>query len=129
MAGGWIDVSSVSRLGEVGAFYFIVRTVLAGRERLVVRDTPAFTNRSLEPKLHGWCGETNNMATFAEGVVRVTQVAAGGERVRVRRLRGADEAAALRAMGYGDTLGVEEPDPQASPEDEALQDLMLDGAS
>ena len=110
MAGGWIDVSSVSRLGEVGAFYFIVRTVLAGRERLVVRDTPAFTNRSLEPKLHGWCGETNNMATFAMASCarrRWRPVAAGVVRRRWARLGW------LRCVpwSYGYALGCRCPRP------------------
>lgn len=70
-----------------------------GWERFEVRDTPAYTNQSCEPRLYGWCGTYNNLATYGCGVVRVERVARNG-RAFVKELRDANALAVLEELGY-----------------------------
>ena len=69
--------------------------------RLELRDRPAHTNSSHEPRLRGWCGSWNNVDTDALGLAVVTRVAKNG-RAQVRTLQGEDEAKALEALGWPD---------------------------
>ena len=92
----WID-RDYEAVGDVG---FLVRIVREGRETYRLRDTPPRTNQSHEPRLTGWCGETDNVSTFGEGMARVTATNVAGERMRVALLTGPELAAALEAAGY-----------------------------
>ena len=67
--------------------------------RYELRSTPAHTNQSHEPRLHGWCGTYNDLSTSARGMVRVERMAKNG-RAYVRELEGDELAAALEELGY-----------------------------
>ena len=85
----WIDGEDLS-LGDVG---FLVETCPQGRaDYCGLYSRPCHTNQSHEPRLHGWCGETNNVSRNALGLARVVRVAGNG-RVQVVPVRG-DEARA-----------------------------------
>lgn len=75
----------------------------AGRVGFLVelRSRPAHTNKSHEPRLHGWCGTTDDVSTNAHGMAVVTRVAKNG-RALIRRLQDEELAAALEAHGYPD---------------------------
>lgn len=57
--------------------YYIVKTQYVGPNpsddqhvdagRIDIRDTPAITNSSREPRIDGWCGTTNDWAVYAHG--------------------------------------------------------------
>ena len=64
-------------------------------------DTPARTNLGGRPLRMGWCGETDNISTYAWGVAAVVQVFANG-RARVRTLHGAEALVALAKLGWPD---------------------------
>jgi hypothetical protein len=60
------------------------RHILKGYERWVLALTPARTNQSNEPKIHGeWCGTTNDLSVYGFGRYAVVQVAKNG-RARIR---------------------------------------------
>lgn len=94
----WIGPDETLRVGDVG---FMVRhaNAMKGWVRIEIRDTPAHTNQSHQPRLSGWCGTTNDVATYADGMARVERVAKNG-RALVRRLESDDLAAALEELGY-----------------------------
>lgn len=84
-------------LGQVG---FLVEVSPQGRaSRWELRSHPAHTNRSHEPRLHGWCGETNNVNVDAHGMARVTRIARNG-RALVVPIVGQELTAALAECGY-----------------------------
>lgn len=90
----------------VGSAYFLVEHhhTLRGSRRHELRDTPPRTNQSFEPRPVGWCGTTNNVATFGRGVWRVTRVAKNG-RVHLSQVTDRDEIAAyLEEAGFPDLL-------------------------
>ena len=94
----WVDNSAMLEAGDLG---FLNEICVQGRaDRWVIRTHPGRTNQSLELRLHGWLGETNNISLYARGVGRVVRVTRDGGRVLVERLGGADLAAALDALGY-----------------------------
>jgi hypothetical protein len=94
----WINGEiSESAVGSVG--FLIERRRDGGGPSHHISGSPAHTNQSHEPRLFGWCGTTNNVATYALGLVRVTGHSAGG-RLRVRRLANAEQAAALESLGW-----------------------------
>ncbi len=62
-------------------------------------DRPPYTNQSHEPRLHGWCGETNNVSRYGCGMARVQRVTANG-RAFVVELTGAELLEALEATGF-----------------------------
>ena len=70
-----------------------------GSENLVLRDTPAHTNQSHQPKLYGWCGSYNDTNTTACGIAKVIAIARNG-RVKVQSLEGDDLREALSELGY-----------------------------
>lgn len=101
MATQWIgDEISSFNVGDVG---FLIRKYHAtkGWEKFELRDHPGKTNMSLEIKLDGWLGSTNDISATALGVWKVVRVAKNG-RAQVARLEGNDEAAALEELGYPD---------------------------
>lgn len=95
----WIgDESSAYKVGDKG---FLVKTTneSQGWERIVLRDTPAKTNRRFKPTLYGWCGSYNDVSTYGEGVGVVERVAKNG-RAFVRVLEGSERLAVLEEYGY-----------------------------
>lgn len=94
----WIGPLDHAKVGDVG---FLVQHShnLKGWIRHDLRLTPAHTNQSQEPRLDGWCGTYNDVATHADGMVRVERVAKN-ERVLVKRLAGDELTAALEELGY-----------------------------
>lgn len=102
----WIDSDDVS----VGDVRFLVETLNTsnGVTTWSLRDAPLRTNQSHEPRLSGWCGETNNRSHYARGMVIVTKVARKYDafnRACVRAAKAAERADALLSCGYPD-LGV-----------------------
>lgn len=87
------------RQGDVG---FLIERSSRGAERWTLSYTPAHTNQSHEPRLHGWCGETNNVSVYARGLAR--HVATGNPhngRIRIEPLTDATEIArALEVLAY-----------------------------
>ena len=100
MTGQWIGPDETLTIGQVG-FLVEHHNTLQGWRRYDVRDLPAKTNQSLEPRLHGWCGSYNDVSTHARGMVKVERVAKNG-RAYVRELDGDELAAALEEFGYPD---------------------------
>ncbi|MBK6287187.1 MAG: hypothetical protein IPF49_06015 [Gammaproteobacteria bacterium] len=96
--GQWIGPDESLTVGQVG-FLVEHHNTLAGWRRHDVRDLPARTNQSLEPRLHGWCGSYNDISTHARGMVRVERMAENS-RAFVRELEGDELAAALEDLGY-----------------------------
>jgi len=94
----WIGPDENLKVGDVG-FLIEFSNAIRGSEHYGVRDTPAHTNQSHQPRLHGWCGTYNDLATYGRGMVRVERVAKNG-RALVRQLAGAELAAALEDLGY-----------------------------
>lgn len=71
--------------------------------RFVLRNQPAYTSRSNEPKLYGWCGSYNNVGTYGEGAVKVVRVAKSG-RYLVQGLKGPELNQFLEEMGYPELI-------------------------
>ncbi len=96
----WIDSDDVYEL-EIGREGFLVSVKPQGRaERFDLRDRPAHTNRSHEPRLVGWCGETNNVSVHAEGLAEIVRIAKNG-RVLIRTIDAPERiTAALEELGW-----------------------------
>lgn len=94
----WIGPDEELELGQKG---FLVEhsNSNTGSEFYVLRDTPAHTNQSHEPKLHGWCGSYNNVSTHGRGAWRVVRVAKNG-RALIEELRGQELVEMLDEFGY-----------------------------
>lgn len=105
----WLDahacLDGCPAVGDVGFLIAVKDTSNGGPERFSLRDNPARTNRTHEPKLVGWCGETNNRSVEARGMARVARVTSNG-RVLVAPIDGADLQRALDASGYPDLAGA-----------------------
>ena len=95
----WIDCED--KRGTIG---FLVETLNTntGRTSFVLHDRQLRTNQSHEPRLSGWCGETDSRSRYARGVVRVVSRNRLGDRARVAQVTGADLAAFLGSEGYPD---------------------------
>lgn len=98
MTSMWIGPDESLTVGQIG-FLVEKHQTMKGWTRYEVRDVPGHTNRSNEPRLHGWCGTYNDLATHGRGMVRVERVAKNG-RAYVRELAGDELAAALDELGY-----------------------------
>jgi hypothetical protein len=83
--------------GDVGFLISVVSQTGEGRH--VLREHPALTNQSREPRLRGWLGTTNNVARYGQGLARITEISLGG-RFRVERLNAEDTDAALKELGH-----------------------------
>lgn len=95
MASFWMD-----GMGSPGQVGFIVRHAKeGGSEWRSLDERPAHTNQSHEPRLEGWCGTTNNVAVYADGVGVIDEYRDNG-RIKVRQLGGEALAAALEKLGY-----------------------------
>lgn len=97
----WIGPDEFS-MNDVG-FLIHHSNEIDGGNRYELRDTPAYTNRSCEPRLHGWCGTYNNLATYAEGLVKVIQIARNG-RAKVAELEGEELRSHLEDLGYPELI-------------------------
>lgn len=102
MTSMWIGPDETLTEGQIG---FLVRKSheTNGSVRFVLRDIPAYTNQSNEPRLHGWCGTDNNLATSACGMARVTRLARNG-RALVTQLLGDELKSALDELGYPELM-------------------------
>ncbi len=96
----WIGPDETLSLGDVG-FFIEFHNENTGGERYELRDTPAHTNRSHQPRLVGWCGTYNNIGTHAAGMAKVIRVAKNG-RCLVQFLEGDELQAELEELGYPD---------------------------
>lgn len=101
----WIDLNGydVVKPGAVGYLVSKAHT-LKGWETYELRDEPARTNSSRQPKLHGWCGSYNDVSTVAHGIAKVVKVNKAETRAYVTILADdAPEAEALKQeTGYPD---------------------------
>lgn len=94
----WIDEQEQYSVGDK-AFLIEFSHENTGAESYVLRDQPAHTNVSREPRLKGWCGSYNNVSTSADGAWEVMRIAKSG-RYLIQELKGEDLAAFLEEMGY-----------------------------
>lgn len=98
----WIGPDETMSVGDVG-FLINFCNPIRGSDRYELRDIPAYTNQSHQPRLHGWCGSYNDLSTNACGMARVERVAKNG-RALVRELEGDELAAALDELGYPELM-------------------------
>ena len=96
----WIGPEKTLSVGDKG-FLIEHSNSTQGWERYELRDTPAYTNQSHKPKLHGWCGSWNDTATYGHGVWEVVRVAKNG-RAFIKELEGDEMQAVLDDLGYPD---------------------------
>lgn len=68
-----------------------------------LREHPAHTNQSHEPRLHGWCGSYNDVSTSACGVWKVSGVSHNA-RLKLVELKGDALLAALDELGYPELM-------------------------
>jgi len=98
----WIDTCETPK---VGSLHFLVEVShsLNGWERFDLRDRPAHTNQSCQPRLSGWCGSWNDTSTFGRGIAKMTRIARNG-RVCICNVdpASAEGKAFLEEMGYPD---------------------------
>jgi hypothetical protein len=96
----WID-SNYGYDTLAGTVGYLVQRSNSNRRSVTVtlQDRPAYTNQSREPRLTGWCGETNNVSVTGLGMARVSRVAKNG-RMLVTMLHGAELSAALESTGF-----------------------------
>lgn len=80
----WADIDLSTELGVGDTAYLVeVFDTTRGTTKWSLRARPCRTNSSHEPRLHGWCGETNNRSVYARGVVRITAFNRDGDRARI----------------------------------------------
>jgi hypothetical protein len=106
----WIDADFDTRTGDV-RFAIETLNTSTGKTSWSLSDTPLRTNQSHEPRLHGWCGETNNRSRYARGLVRVTKTTDPHNdhpRARVQLIRGEALSEALETLGYPELAPKEE---------------------
>lgn len=72
------------KVGDIG--YLIHVSPEKGADYYVLRDEPAVTNMSYEPRPIGWCGNTNGTSITGYGEAEVVRVTSGGERLQVRKI-------------------------------------------
>lgn len=102
--GRWIDTTDCEvNEGDVG-FLVEVQDQNNASERWSLRERPAHTNQSHEPRLTGWCGTTNNRAVFAHGLARIAKTNSNG-RVKVEGVDATEEL--LDGLGYPELWGGE----------------------
>lgn len=91
---------------KVGDVVFVYEVFFSntGKSEMRAAKTPRRTNQSREPKLRGWCGETNNVSVTARGLARVSRVFSGTERMQLRIFPKGSKAEqeALSEVGYPD---------------------------
>lgn len=104
----WIDFDQYEYeskdAGQIGWVGYLVETDSAGRTSYSLRERPLRTNQSQEPRLYGWCGETNNKSRCALGAWRVVCLNKDSDRAQIVNVEGKDLAAFLESDGYPDLL-------------------------
>lgn len=100
----WIDFENYSM--SVGDSGYLVERVANGRTTFALHERPLRTNQSLQPRIDGWCGETDNVSRFARGAWRVVRMNKAGDRAQIVRLEGADLAEFLERDGYPELIPV-----------------------
>ena len=98
----WIEQQEHVALGDK-AFLVSFSNENSGSTRYILRSQPAYTNRSSEPRLTGWCGSYNNVATEGEGAWKVIRIAKSG-RYLIERLEGVELEEFLEEMGYPELI-------------------------
>ena len=98
----WIDID----YADTGTIGYLVRTLNTndGGERYSLRERPARTNQSHEPRLTGWVGETNNRSSCAIGCYRIVRTNRAGDRAQVVRVEGTELADFLAGDGYPELI-------------------------
>lgn len=94
----WIGPDPALFVGDIG-FLIEQENTNNNSVRYELRDTPAYTNKSREPMLYGWCGSYNNLATYGRGLWKVERTARNG-RALIRKLEGDELEAGLEELGY-----------------------------
>ncbi len=102
MAQMWIDEQEEFGAGD-SAFLISFYNENTGGTRYTLRNQPAYTNVTNEPRLNGWCGSYNNISTHAEGVVKVVRIAKSG-RYLVAHLTLKENEDFLNEMGYPELI-------------------------
>lgn len=68
-----------------------------------ISKTPVCTNRSHEPRLYGWCGETNNISYTGIGIGKVKKYYSSGRMKVYACAKGTpEEQLALDDVGYSE---------------------------
>lgn len=100
----WIDCDSYST--KIGAIGYLVETLNTnnGATSFSLHDRPLRTNQSLQPRIDGWCGETDNRSRHARGVWRIARTNKAGDRAQIVRLDGAERDAFLESDGYPELI-------------------------
>jgi len=102
----WIDEQGCAGRGyDLGDKAFLVSFYNEnnGSTKYVLRDQPAYTNVTKQPRLTGWCGSYNNVATESEGAWKVTRIAKSG-RYLIEQLEGQELVEFLEEMGYPELI-------------------------
>jgi hypothetical protein len=95
-----IDGPTEIPVGKIG---FLTRAMSTnnGGETWSLSAFPLHTNQSHMPRLYGWCGETNNVSRYAEGLALVESQNPYNDRLRIRPVTDpAEIRAALEALDY-----------------------------
>ena len=111
MANQWIDIDLGGDFSNVGERGYLVETLntSTGRTSLALHERPLRTNQSNEPRLAGWCGETNNRSRYARGVWEIRRFNKAMDRAQIARVEGDDLAAFLERDGYPELTPSAEP--------------------
>jgi hypothetical protein len=99
-------------MGDVGFLIELVQTT-RNSTRFELRDLPAYTNQSHQPRLYGWCGTTNDISCHAAGMAKVIRLARNG-RALVQQIEGDELAAALDDLGF----------PELTPENDMSNPIL-----
>lgn len=101
----WIDNNNYGNF-YVGSIGFLVRSLHTnnGMETCRLNARPLRTNISGEARLSGWCGETNNISRYAEGVWKITRQNKSGTRLLISKVTGKDLEKFLEEEGYSGLL-------------------------
>lgn len=118
----WIGPDDRLAADMVG-FLWCKSNAIQGWDRVTLEDRPPYTNQSHQPRLSGWCGTYNDIATYAQGVWKVVRMARNG-RAFIRSLSGTELRDALEELGYPelipDDLAVDRPSAES-----LLTDLVV----
>ena len=97
----WIDEYQCSSVDGIGFLVRIVDNNHGSAEHYCLDNRARCTNMSHEPKLHGWCGETNNISVYAEGLARISRRTKNDRICLTQIEKGSqEEAKALEELGY-----------------------------
>ena len=97
----WIDEYQCSSVDGVGFLVRIVDNNHGSAESYRLDDRAPCTNMSHEPRLRGWCGETNNVSVYAKGLARISRRTKNGRLCLTPIAQGSEEeSSALEELGY-----------------------------